>query len=89
MPKLNHSAIKRTDTRNAKPSTPADKSHDPNVYFEKSVTVSIGDHEFAKVTVGIQTPVNPTKDDLANIETTIAKLDEVVAKEIEWQLENL
>lgn len=60
-----------------------------NVYYEKSVTKNMGDYNSAKVTVGVTLPIDPTKEEIALIKSTIEKGDEVVTKELEFQISQL
>ncbi len=59
------------------------------VYIEKSVTKNVGDHNFAKVTIGVALPINYTDDDIANVKATIKKVDSIVELELEKNVESL
>lgn len=59
------------------------------IYYEKSVTKNMGNYESAKVTVGVTLPICPTKAEVAEIQETIEKADEIVTTELEVQLKEL
>jgi hypothetical protein len=69
----------------------ADESHTQKgmVYLEKGVTKSMGEYQFAKVTVGLSIPINYSEEELAEAKKTIRVLDKIVTKEIEKQLDAL
>ena len=67
----------------------AEKVTEGHVYVEKTITKNIGDHNFAKVTVGVQVPIDPTEEDLAAAANTIAVAVEVVDEALEIELERL
>jgi putative transposon-encoded protein len=59
------------------------------IYYEKSVTKNLGNYESAKVTVGVTLPINPTKDELEAIQSTIEVADDLITEELEVQLKEL
>lgn len=59
------------------------------VYYEKSVTKNLGNYESAKVTVGVTLPINPSKEEVAHIKTTIEVADEIVTEELQVQLKEI
>lgn len=59
------------------------------VYYEKSLTKNMGNYESAKVTVGVTLPINPTREEIAQIKTTIETADNIVTEELEVQLKEL
>lgn len=59
------------------------------VYYEKSVTKNMGDFNSARVTVGIELPIEHTENDVTNVRVTIKLLDKMVTKELERQIEEL
>jgi hypothetical protein len=69
----------------------ADETHTQKgmVYIEKGVTKSMGDYQFAKVTIGLSLPINYSEDDLAEAKRTIKVLDKIVTKELEKQVDSL
>lgn len=60
-----------------------------SVYYEKSLTKNLGDYNSAKITVGITLPINPTKEDIVQIKSTIEIADDIVTKELEVQVKDL
>lgn len=59
------------------------------VYYEKSLTKNLGNYESAKVTVGVTLPIEPTREEIALVKTTIEKADMIITEELEVQLKEL
>lgn len=59
------------------------------VYYEKSLTKNLGNYESAKVTVGVTLPINPTSDELTQIQKTIEVADKLVQTELELQVKEI
>ena len=66
--------------------TTRDRNNVDHVYFEKSVTHHIGDNNYAKITVGVSSQLNPSEEDVEQIKKTIEVLDGVVTEEVEYQI---
>lgn len=59
------------------------------VYYEKGLTKSIGSFEFARITVGLWLPLNPTRQEITDASKTIRVADNLIDKEIDEQLNAL
>jgi hypothetical protein len=59
------------------------------VRYEKGVTKHIGDGNYLKITVSITLPFNPTEDQLADAESTIALAEEIVDNKLADVLEGI
>jgi hypothetical protein len=59
------------------------------VYLEKGVTKSMGEFQFAKVTVGMSLPINYSEADLEEAKKSIRVIDKVITKELEKQVDAL
>lgn len=89
MPVKKKVGVTPTAPKPAKSSEVTEVKSASSVYMEKSVTRNLGDYNSAKVTVGVTVPVNPTKEDLKAVETTISLVDTLLDEEIERQLQSL
>ena len=59
------------------------------VYYEKSVTKNMGDFNSAKITVGVTLPIDPSKEEVVAIRSTLRVGDDIVTREIEKQVDEL
>lgn len=72
-----------------KPSTTKEEVRHLKVYVEKGATVSLGDHNFAKILVGVELPYNPTTGEIKASEIAIQKAMEIVDDVLDQELESL
>lgn len=63
-----------------------ERIEDDRVYYEKATTVHIGDNNYAKITVGISSQLEPSEETIVSIKKTCELLDEIVSEEIEIAL---
>jgi hypothetical protein len=59
------------------------------VYMEKSLTKNMGNHQFAKITVGMSLPINYTRADLVKARKAIKRADRMITEELEEQINEL
>ena len=64
-------------------------SYSQVVYVEKAYTVNMGNHSFAKVTVGVELPQNPTKAQLIEAKKTIDLAISIVDEKMEAEINKL
>lgn len=67
--------------------TPKEERPQHYVYMEKSVTKNLENYNSAKVSVGITVQVNPTKEELKEIEATISVINDVLDTEMLRQIQ--
>lgn len=59
------------------------------IYVEKGATVSLGDHNFAKILIGVELPYNPTDKVLQEANATIKKAIMIVDGQLDTELKLL
>lgn len=59
------------------------------VTVEKSITKNLGDYNSAKVTVGVQLPLHPTKEEIDKAKKTLVVAHDIVDNEMATQVKDL